>query len=212
MRPIRQATASGRRGTLATRSHWLDGRRRSSCSARDATTPPPVDKYSVDIPAGVTDQRARFREIFCAVLASARRRSPDYRPCNRSLDAHRGRARGHGHAGGPRAFAPPPRGGHRAGHRLQLLCPLARLAGQRGVPPSPVRLRPDFDRGWMRCRAPRPMPARSAMPSWRGRRKAARRGSCSPATPRAARTFSRPWSVIRRFATASLRSSTRRVP
>ncbi len=52
---------------------------------------PPLMPYSTDTPplvlapaseAGVQDQRARFREIYCAVL-QARRDVPDHRPCER---------------------------------------------------------------------------------------------------------------------------------
>jgi predicted small lipoprotein YifL len=54
----------------------------------------PLVPYSVDTPplvlvsaaqAGVQDQRARFREIYCAVL-DARRDAPDHRPCEDALN------------------------------------------------------------------------------------------------------------------------------
>jgi len=50
-----------------------------------ATTPPSVDKYAVDVPAGVTDARGRFREIYCAVLEQHGQQLPDYQPCGTAL-------------------------------------------------------------------------------------------------------------------------------
>ena len=47
-------------------------------------THPPVD-FSVDIPAGVRDGRARFDDIFCAVLKEHGPNLPDYRPCDQAL-------------------------------------------------------------------------------------------------------------------------------
>jgi len=54
----------------------------------------PLIAYSTDTPplvlanaaqAGVTDGRARFREIFCAVLQARGETLPDYRPCDDAL-------------------------------------------------------------------------------------------------------------------------------
>ncbi len=50
-----------------------------------ATTPPPVEKYAVELEAEVTDGRGRFREIFCAVLQRGGTELPDYRPCDEAM-------------------------------------------------------------------------------------------------------------------------------
>ena len=55
---------------------------------------PPLNPYSADTPplvvvpvaqAGVQDKRARFREIFCAVLEARKAELPDYRTCDEAL-------------------------------------------------------------------------------------------------------------------------------
>ena len=53
----------------------------SACAAG----PPPVDRYTIEVPPGVTDARGRFREIFCAVLQQHGTTLPDYRPCEDAL-------------------------------------------------------------------------------------------------------------------------------
>lgn len=54
----------------------------------------PLVPYTVDTPplalvpasyAGVSDQRGRFREVFCAVLEDGKGRLPDHRPCDEAL-------------------------------------------------------------------------------------------------------------------------------
>lgn len=64
-----------------------------ACLMLAACASEPLVPYSTDTPplvlapatqAGVVDKRARFREIYCAVL-EARRGLPDYRPCEEAL-------------------------------------------------------------------------------------------------------------------------------
>ncbi|MGB8436507.1 MAG: hypothetical protein WCE38_19850 [Burkholderiales bacterium] len=59
-----------------------------------ACAAPPLQPYSADTPpltlmpadqAGVVDKRARFREIYCAVLETHGPQLPDYRPCEDAL-------------------------------------------------------------------------------------------------------------------------------
>lgn len=65
-----------------------------TCLAFSACSSAPLVPYMADTPplilvpsrlAGVTDQRARFREIFCSVLEAHGHDLPDYRPCDQAL-------------------------------------------------------------------------------------------------------------------------------
>ena len=66
----------------------------SACLMLGACATPPLVPYSADTPplalvpatqAGVADRRARFREIYSAVLEAHGRALPDYRPCEEAL-------------------------------------------------------------------------------------------------------------------------------
>jgi hypothetical protein len=64
------------------------------CAALCACSSAPLSPFTTDTPplvlvsaqqAGVKDERARFREIFCAVLEAHAQALPDYRPCEKAL-------------------------------------------------------------------------------------------------------------------------------
>ncbi|WP_338922534.1 hypothetical protein V0M98_09955 [Pseudomonas silesiensis] len=66
----------------------------AGCHALTACTPAPLIAYSTDTPplvlvpasqAGVQDQRAPFREIFCSILDTRASVLPDSRPCEEAL-------------------------------------------------------------------------------------------------------------------------------
>ena len=66
----------------------------AACISISACSTAPLSPYTADTPplvlvpaqqAGVNDKRARFREIFCAVLEAHGHDLPDYRPCEEAL-------------------------------------------------------------------------------------------------------------------------------
>ena len=121
----------------------------------------PLVPYSADTPplvlapaaqAGVQDKRARFREIYCAVLQArqARSRLPAVR---RSTDTRRHRTGRHRQARRSRHVETAPGRGGGARHRLRLLRAVAGSTRHRRAACAPIRLRRDVMRS-MRCRAP----------------------------------------------------------
>jgi pimeloyl-ACP methyl ester carboxylesterase len=61
-----------------------------------ACATPPAVPFSVDVPAGVGDGRARFTEIYCSVLQERGDELPDYRPCAEALSNVASQPRGTG--------------------------------------------------------------------------------------------------------------------
>jgi len=66
----------------------------TACLLLGACAPQPLTPYSTDTPAlallpasqaGIQDRRARFREIYCAVLQARGAALPDYRPCEQAM-------------------------------------------------------------------------------------------------------------------------------
>jgi hypothetical protein len=111
--------------------------------------------------AGVQDQRGRFREIYCAVLAARAGEVPDLRPCDDALTRLGFGARGDRSTGAARRVEPAPACRDRSGNRLLLLRPLAAAAAHRCRARAQVRLRaePGLGRcavGNHRQRAPDP--------------------------------------------------------
>ena len=90
----------------------------------------PLIPYSADTPplvvvpaaqAGVQDKRARFREIFCAVLEARKAELPDYRPCDEALTRVGVEPAGTARPVTSRAIAPTARRRAGAGIRIRLL-------------------------------------------------------------------------------------------
>jgi len=82
----------GREGWASGRSHALV--RIMLCVALTACSSDPLVPFTRDTPplmlvpaeqGGVVDERARFREIYCAVLEARAQVLPDYRPCEKAL-------------------------------------------------------------------------------------------------------------------------------
>ena len=179
----------------------------------------PLIAYSTDTPplvlanaaqAGVADERARFREIFCAVLEAHGEALPDYRPCDEALTRVGYRAGTERAAGQPRLL--------RAGDWSRYSWAASAMSAS--MPGSNRRAR--WSVTWPRtatgcgasrstaCRVRRTTPARSAMLCLRCRNPRVHRAWCSSATRRARRTSSKRWSPTPRSAAASPPSSAHR--
>ena len=144
-----------------------------TCLALAACATKPLVPYSTDTPplalvpasqAGVQDKRARFREIYCAVLEAHGAALADYRALRRRADTRRCRARRHRRACRSGPIQAAPHRGSGARHRVRLLQAVAECARHRHETPA---ANSDTTRSCSMstgCRVRRTMHARFAMP------------------------------------------------
>ena len=143
----------------------------SVCSYLTACTSKPLIAYSTDTPplalvpaerAGIVDRRARFREIYCAVLEAHGPELPDYRPCEDALTRVGSEPAWRRTARRPRSFQARPRRGSGSRNRIRMLRAVvgpARDSAAELVRPFGYEVTRSRS---TRCRAPKTMPGRSA--------------------------------------------------
>ena len=185
------------------------------CLALAGCAGAPLIPYSADTPplvlaptsqVGVQDKRARFREIYCAVLEARGPELPDYRPCEDALTRVGAEPAG---TGKPVDLGPSRRRLSRWPSPASAMN-ASKRGCNRPAPSSSTYASSGTTRPGSRstrCPAARTTRARFATPSWPCRRRPTRRASSCSAIRRARPTFWRRWSRTRRSATASRRWS-----